>query len=1166
MAEVGNISARATLDTASFRQGIKQMSQQMAIAREEFKQATSGLNAVDDELEIAQAKFKMLETQLKDQEKTVEQLNERYEAAKEQYGETSAKATEYRLALERSRTSLTNMRTDLNNVTNRIEELTNATEEGKSKFETFAENVEKSAEKMQPLIDAAKAAVIGLTALGAAAVAGMAVKGVMAADQLQKALNGLQAETGIADEKMNDMKSQMLEIYNNNFGETFEDIGKSMSFIASQTKKSGQELKIMTESGLALRDTFQIEIADSTKAVAILMENMGITSKEAYNLIAQGAQEGLNKNQDLTEMISEYSPHFASLGLNADEMFNMLANGAKKGVFDVEKLGDAVHELGIRAKDGSTTSADAFKSLGLDAEKSTAEFGKGGEAAGKMFKIVSQKLNDMKDPILKYNTGVGLFGTMWEEVQSKGMQALTETTGGINKSVDALKKINEVKYNTVSEFAVGLGRQLEVGIAIPIGQKVLPKLNELAQWAQSKMPEFQASVKSAMDISFVAFYKLSNVVKTLVSNFDLLLPAIIGVTAAIVSQMILSQVVTLYTAWKAATTTMTISQWALNAALTANPIGLVVAGIGLLVAAGVALYTQWDKLKKIFIDLPGPIQVLVGTFALMNPIVKPLLLIVGTIKGIQYAMSDSLKVSDIFGQSISKGTKEAVSGYMKLSDEAEKSLFKLQINSTVVSDNISKKLVTNFTNMADQIKQAMDKKFAETLAIMQGFYNKSDVLTSSEESKSLEKLKKLHDKEKIEVDNNQKFIEMILKNAADMRRALTEDESNKITELRKNMNKLAVENLSKTEIESKTILEKMRINASTITALQSADIIKNSIKTKEESIKNVEERYNREIGQIIKLRDESKTITADQATKLIKEAERQKNESIKKAEEMHNGIISEAKKQSKEHVNEVNWQTGEIKSKWSVFWADLKSDFGKQWAYMKVEFPKFWKEVGNSITHFGENTKKGWTKEWNALKEIISPAFTSMKNSFINFWKDVGNSIINFGSGLITKWTKEWEVVKSGVSSAISSLISSVKGSGGRIASSLWEGLNEKLDWVLSKITSAISKIKEKFSFSLPNIGDLNLPGFANGVNDFRGGLARINEQGGEIVNLPSGANVIPNDISRQIANAIGGSLNQSNNAIVNVYVTLDGKELTNTISKTQYDNQIINNRRLGIA
>lgn len=46
----------------------------------------------------------------------------------------------------------------------------------------------------------------------------------------------------------------------------------------------------------------------------------------------------------------------------------------------------------------------------------------------------------------------------------------------------------------------------------------------------------------------------------------------------------------------------------------------------------------------------------------------------------------------------------------------------------------------------------------------------------------------------------------------------------------------------------------------------------------------------------------------------------------------------------------------------------------------------------------------------------------------------------------------------------------------------------------------------------------------ANGTNNWRGGLTRVNERGGEIMNLPRGTQIIPNDISKRMASAAGAS------------------------------------------
>lgn len=46
----------------------------------------------------------------------------------------------------------------------------------------------------------------------------------------------------------------------------------------------------------------------------------------------------------------------------------------------------------------------------------------------------------------------------------------------------------------------------------------------------------------------------------------------------------------------------------------------------------------------------------------------------------------------------------------------------------------------------------------------------------------------------------------------------------------------------------------------------------------------------------------------------------------------------------------------------------------------------------------------------------------------------------------------------------------------------------------------------------------------ANGTDDWTGGLTRVNERGGEILNLPSGTQIIPHDVSNRLADSAGGS------------------------------------------
>ena len=93
------------------------------------------------------------------------------------------------------------------------------------------------------------------------------VETVTFSSELQKSLNSIQSATGIADKEISNMKDTMLDIYNSNFGENFEDIGEAIKTISQQTGASGEDLKDLTENALALRDTFGYDVNESLRSV-----------------------------------------------------------------------------------------------------------------------------------------------------------------------------------------------------------------------------------------------------------------------------------------------------------------------------------------------------------------------------------------------------------------------------------------------------------------------------------------------------------------------------------------------------------------------------------------------------------------------------------------------------------------------------------------------------------------------------------------------------------------------------------------------------------------------------------------------------------------------------------------------------------------------------------
>jgi phage-related minor tail protein len=346
-----------------------------------------------------------------------------------------------------------------------------------------------------------------LVAGAGAALAGLGGL-VKVGDDLQKSLNSLQTQTGASTEEMKGMEESLKNIYKNNFGESFEDIAHSMANVKQTTGLAGEELEAMTQNALMLRDTFEFEVEESTRAAESMMKQFGISSEQAMTLIAQGAQNGANKNGDLLDILNEYSPALSSIGLTAEDSMNMLINSSQNGAWSVDKIGDAVKEMNIKMKDGNDATIEALGELGLNAGQVTKAFGQGGEAGRKAFTEVMQALSSVEDPLLKNQLGVSIMGTMYEDLEAGAVDAMGNITGSANMTGDTLEQINAIKYNTFGEALQGVGRNLLMGVFEPFQQKVMPIVNEFSQWIADKMPV----VESITNKTFSKIFEVAGIV------------------------------------------------------------------------------------------------------------------------------------------------------------------------------------------------------------------------------------------------------------------------------------------------------------------------------------------------------------------------------------------------------------------------------------------------------------------------------------------------------------------------------------------------------------------------------------------------------------------------------------------------------------------------------
>ncbi len=516
-----------------------------------------------------------LKTVIGGQEAALSKLKAEYAQVVLEQGETSKEART--LAKE-----ITTLSSDLAENKSKLSDAEGAAD----KFDQSLDDVGDSAETASGGFTVMKGALAGLIADGIKAAAG-AFKDLVTASSEANA--NFQAQTGASAKEMEKFSDSIERIYSKNFGESMQDVAEAMAQVKQQTGEiDPSKLEKMTENGIALRDTFGFDLNESMRAVNMLMQQFGITSDQAFNLVVKGAQNGLDKNGDLLDTINEYSVHYKQQGYTADEFYNSLINGSASGTFSVDKLGDAMKEFGIRTKDTAKSTDEGFQILGLNADQMRKDFAAGGDTAREATQKVLKSLFSMNDQVKQNQAGVDLFGTMWEDLGVEGVKALMDVSGKAATTTDAMKQLNDVKYADVGSSISSIGRALQSEFLQPLVDQVTPAVANFAKAFVEKMPEIKQTISD---------------VAAKLKEWS---PLIAGIGAAMATYFAVGKIQAFIAAIKsgeAALKLMKVAQLALNAVMSLNPIGLIVAAIAGLVAAFVVLWNKSEAFRNFWIGL-----------------------------------------------------------------------------------------------------------------------------------------------------------------------------------------------------------------------------------------------------------------------------------------------------------------------------------------------------------------------------------------------------------------------------------------------------------------------------------------------------------------------------------------------------------------------------------
>ena len=475
-------------------------------------------------------------------------------------------------------------------------------------FGRYMQVAQNKAEDMSRKVSAGlKKVGVAAGALAATGVAALSASVASTMIDMETAFSDLQVQTGAAGSDLKNLESAAIQTFKKGYGESLSEVSAAVARVKQNMHSiDGSEIDSVTSKAMLLSSKFDSDVNEVTRGVNNTMEAFGVTADKAFDLFTTGGQRGLNFSNEMFDNVAEYAPLFGKMGYSAEQYFGILERGSKAGVYNLDYVNDIMKEFQIRTKDGSKTTGDAMAMMSKESQNVWKSFLNGkGTVADVASKVVGE-LQSMDDQVLANQIGVSLFGTKFEDLESDAVYAMLGTTAAMEEFTGSTDKAAQAVEGSFKNRLVSAWRTLNTNIASAASTGEGKEfMDSLAMTAESLVPKITNLAEKALEFG--------NGIR---DNWGPIKETIIGITTAVVAfkvgmmaMSIVSTVTGFIKAYRAALAAGTVAQWAMNIAMNANPVGLVIAGIAALIGIGVVLYRNWDtvtaKTQKVWSSIGG---------------------------------------------------------------------------------------------------------------------------------------------------------------------------------------------------------------------------------------------------------------------------------------------------------------------------------------------------------------------------------------------------------------------------------------------------------------------------------------------------------------------------------------------------------------------------------
>lgn len=453
---------------------------------------------------------------------------------------------------------------------------------------------------------AAVAATAGLAAAGAALGASL-----VGAINVEAAQGKLRAQLGLTEAESARVGAVAGGLFRDAYGGSLEEVntavGAVISSLDGMRTASTETVEAASRRALDFASTFDVDVARAVKSVGVLLSTgLAGDATEAFDLVTAAAQQvPAAMREDLLEASDEYGQFFATLGFSGEQAFALLTDAAGKGQFELDKVGDAAKEFTIRSTDMSAASREAYSAIGLDAQTMANRILAGGQSAQGATQQIIDGLLGITDPSEQAAAAVALFGTPLEDLNVAEIPAFLQSMQGASGAMEDWRGSSDRMGESLNDNAAtnieSFKRSLSGAFVDMLGGKVLPILTGVGSFLATVFgPALRATAGFIRD------------------NSAWLGPLAVGVGGFAAAVGLANLAMSL---WAARTAVAAAAQWALNLAMSANPIGLILALLVGLAAGLVFAYQRSETFRNIVQGAWAGIQAAV-MFAWTN-VLKP---------------------------------------------------------------------------------------------------------------------------------------------------------------------------------------------------------------------------------------------------------------------------------------------------------------------------------------------------------------------------------------------------------------------------------------------------------------------------------------------------------------------------------------------------------------